>query len=182
MKRTSEQILTEWLVLQIQSGSREARNRLVSRWQPLLQRYAQRQLHDEEDARDVVQDTFITVFGRIHTLRDPAAFPKWVYQILHRRCVDLIRRRHRTRTKTEGEPSRHGTDPSVVPNYEAELDVAAALAKLSRESYLAVHLHYLHGLSLQDIADIGAVPVGTIKSRLFNARRLLRRYLGGDDE
>lgn len=183
MKRTSDQILTEWLVLQIQSGNNRARDRLAGLWHPLLYRYALRQLRNTEDSRDVVQDTFITVFGRIHALRDPAAFPKWVYTILHRRCADLIRQRSRMQARHENAVTRdEGDEASYVPDHATGMDIASAMARLSRESYVAVHLHYLHGFGLQDIADISAVPVGTVKSRLFNARKSLQRNLGGYDE
>ena len=177
MKRNSEQILTEWLVLKARSGDSRAMNLLVKEWHPKLLRYSSRQIRDEEAAKDVVQDTFMTVFKGIRKLKDPAAFPRWIYQILHRRGVDYIRRRTRNRRTNDFIASVNQT-LDEDKTMEA-LDIQRALRDLDSDSYQVVHLHYLHGFNLRDVSRITGVPEGTVKSRLFSARNHLRQFLGG---
>jgi RNA polymerase sigma-70 factor (ECF subfamily) len=185
MTRTADQILTEWLVLQVQSGNRKAREALAAQWYPLLQRYAQALLRNREDASDAVQETFLTVERSIHSLRDPAAYPKWVYRILHRRCTDLLRKRHRQGIQIElPELPDWETEADLAQQPEAFLatDMHRAMQKLKPASYLVIHLYYLHDLDLAEIASITGTPTGTIKSRLSTARKALKQYLGGYDE
>jgi RNA polymerase sigma-70 factor (ECF subfamily) len=189
MTRTSDQILTEWLVLQVQSGNRKARDALAAQWYPLLQRYAHALLRNREDAGDAVQDTFITVERGIHLLRDPAAYPSWVYRILHRRCTDLIRKRRRQGIQIElPDTPDWETDAGLSQDAETFLagdmhtDMHKAMQKLKPASYLVIHLYYLHDLDVAEIAGITGTPTGTVKSRLSTARNALKQYLGGYDE
>lgn len=184
MTRTSDQILSEWLVLQVQSGNRTARDALCRLWYPLLHRYAARQLEDGAEAADAVQEALIKSLDRIALLRDPAAYPLWVYTILHRRCMDELRRRIRHRRFVQESERELEAGPADAYRSDQDLraDLAGAMQKLGAESYQVVHLHYLHGLGLQDIAEITGVPAGTVKSRLHAARNKLKQYLGAYDE
>jgi RNA polymerase sigma-70 factor (ECF subfamily) len=179
MKRNSEQILTEWLVLKARSGDARAINLLVKEWHPKLRRYASRQIRDEEAAKDVVQDTFMTVTKGIRKLKDPAAFPRWIYQILHRRGVDYIRRKTRSRRNDDLNVAVNQT--LNVDKTTESLDIQKALRNLDSDSYQVVHLHYLHGFNLKEVSRITGVPEGTVKSRLYSARNHLRQLLGGED-
>jgi RNA polymerase sigma factor (sigma-70 family) len=179
MKRNSEQILTEWLVLKAQSGDVRAMNLLMKQWHPKLLRYASRQIRDGEAAKDVVQNTFMTVTKGIRKLKDPAAFPRWIYQILHRRGVDYLRREIRSKRNddfTAPVNQRLNEDRTTE-----SLDIQKALRNLDSDSYQVVHLHYLHGFNLKEVSRITRVPEGTVKSRLYSARNNLRQFLGGKD-
>ena len=173
MKRSSQQILDEWLVTCSQSGDQQALNRLLQRWRPRLLVYARRQLGDAEAAKDVVQETLLSVTKEIRKLRDVATFPKWCYQILHRRGCDWIARKQR---------QRHNDEVLVVENIEQtepgfDPVLQRALNTLDTEHHQTLRLFYLEGFSLIEIAQIFSVPVGTVKSRLFNGRQKLKQYL-----
>jgi len=173
MNRNSDQILTEWLVLNAQSGKAAAMDQLLRTWYPKFLRYSAHQLRDSEAAKDVVQETLVTVAKKITSLKDPVAFPKWAYQILHHRGVDYqrseIRRRNREATEIV----------ETQPEFDSETGeiVRDALTALDGLSYNVIHLHYLHDLSLRDIAAICCIPVGTVKSRLHTARGKLKNLL-----
>ncbi len=91
MKRNTQHIVDEWLVASAQAGDEGAFSQLVQRWSPKLLGYARSQLQDVDHAQDAVQDTLIVVSKELVKLRDPTAFPKWVYLVLQRRCVDIVR-------------------------------------------------------------------------------------------
>ncbi len=173
MKRSSQQILDEWLVTCSQSGDKQALNRLLQRWRPRLLAYAHRQLGDVEAAKDVVQETLLAVTKEIRKLKDVATFPKWCYQILHRRGCDWIAKKQRQRRNDDVlilesvEQDEPGFDPVLQK----------ALNTLDTDHYQTLRLFYLEEFSLVEIAEIIRVPVGTVKSRLFNGRLKLKQYL-----
>jgi len=175
MKRNSDKILIEWLVLNAQSRDQSALDRLIELLYPKLLRYSFRQLNDHEQARDVVQNAFETLAKDLHKVSDPAAFISWIYQITHRKGVDHIRRnqrRHKLHAHYEEEQvindAEYRPDDSLVIN-----DI---LKNLDPEPYRLVHLYYLEGFSTKEIASILSIPEGTVKSRLFQVRKQLKSY------
>lgn len=172
MARNSEQILTEWLVLQVQSGSVEALEQLLKLWYPKVMRYAAGQTRIRESAKDVVQETLLSATRHIQRLEDPAAFPKWLYRIAQRRIADHLRAEFRHRHDDRAGDADLGADqPGPGTSFED------ALESLAAESYQVVHLRYLIGLSVKEIAAVIGVPEGTVKSRLHSARAQLRNLL-----
>ena len=178
MQRNSEQILTEWLVLHAQSGNAAALDQLLKIWYPKFLRYATHQLRNAEAAKDVVQETLFAVAKSIGKLEDPATFPKWAYQILQRRGVDYLRKEIRIRRNSaiEGNPPWHIDNDSGV-GMDTRLALGKALDSLKTDSYQIVHLRYLIGLNLKEIAAVMGIPEGTVKSRLHSARVQLRKLL-----
>jgi len=180
MQRNKDQIISEWLVLLAQSGKATALDQLLKIWYPNFLRYSTQQLRDSSAAEDAVQETLICIAKKIGSLDDPAAFPKWAYRILHRRGVDVqrkaIRLREREVSYGHAEDIEHViVKPGVGNSYQE--DIPEALRELDELSYNVVHLHYLHGLKVKEIATICSIPVGTVKSRLHTARKKLKAIL-----
>jgi RNA polymerase sigma-70 factor (ECF subfamily) len=171
MPRNSEQVLTEWLVMHAQSGNGDALEQLLKLWYPKLLRYAAGQTRGRDAAKDVVQVALLSAARLIRQLKDPAAFPNWLYRILQRRIVDHLRTELRHRHATAGDIDSGAAEPGPGTPLED------ALESLAAESHQVVHLHYLIGLSLKEIAAIIDVPEGTVKSRLYSARAQLRTLL-----
>lgn len=181
MKRNSEQVLTEWLVINSQLGDAEALGQLINMWYPKLMRYAKRLTGDSHKAEDAVQNTFEVVSKSIGKLKDPAAFTKWIYQVLSNKSVDTIRnkQKHEKLSEEYGQFCRDYPIPhaqSNDPNFEFE----QLLSGLAPELYQIVHLHYLEGFSMQEIGELLDLPAGTVKSRTFQARQLIRSHLSTD--
>ena len=177
MHRNSEHILTEWLVLQAQDGKSAAMEQLLNLWYPKFLRYSTQQLRSKEAAKDVVQDTLLAVARKIRRLKDPVAFPRWAYQILHRRGVDYQRSEIRRREKEHrgADCGLTASDPARAHDISQSLN--KALIGLGELSYNVIHLRYLHGLSLREIATVCDIPEGTVKSRLHAARGKLKLLL-----
>lgn len=178
MQRNRDQVLTEWLVLHAQGGNARAMDQLLKHWYPKLLRYASNQIENREAAKDVVQETMMIVARRIGRLRDPAAFPKWTYQILQRRGVDYLRKEIRNRRNTDASPRcDEALDGDPMGDLDVRMTVNNALQSLQSDSYQIVHLRYLLGLDLREIANVVGIPTGTVKSRLHSARAQLRTLL-----
>ena len=174
----AERRFDELLVVMVQTGDRRAAARLAARWHPRLARTARRLLGDADAALSAAQDSWVAIMRGLHTLRDPARFAPWAFAIVDRRCADSIRRAqtHRRRMTDLADAS----EPAVAPVAEDRIALRQAFAALPADQRLAAHLFLVEGLSLAEIAETQAVPIGTAKSRLFHARRQLKAALTGD--
>jgi RNA polymerase sigma-70 factor (ECF subfamily) len=180
MKRNSEHILTEWLVVNCQLGDAEALQQLMKIWYPKLLSYACRQLGDQQKAQDAVQSTFEVVSKSIRKIKDPGSFAKWVYQILQNKGVDIIRQKQRQDRLSNDYIQFHEVHLAEQTNLDdgsEDFYFENMLSGLEPQFYQLVHLHYLEGFSMLEISDLLAIPAGTIKSRLHQARKLIQSNL-----
>ena len=179
--RRREQILDELLVIESQRGSSEAFERLALRWQPRMLRLARR-LTDSPESGEVVQDAWLAVVRGLRQLDDPARFGTWALRIVAHKSTDWIRQRQKSRSlaaKVAREP-----EPPPAPAAWKRIDRSRAITKLRRalEELSASHrtvleLFYLRSLPVRSIADRLEISPGTVKSRLFHARKMLRARL-----
>ncbi len=170
MSGNTRQIEEELLVLRCQDGEAEALRELIARWHPRAYRLAFAILGNPELASDASQEACISLVRGIGQLRDPATFPAWSNAIVRRRAMDAVRtlqreRRAKERFSNRAQPSGCPEDP------QGRTAVAQAVAALPRRLRDPVHLHYANGLSLRHIARVLSLPIGTVKSRLSEARR-----------
>ena len=162
----------ELLVVRCQLGEREAFAELVRGWHPVIERYVGRMLGGSGD--DVVQEIWLAVFRGLPGLRQPDRFTPWLFAIARRAVMNRLRDAY-ARPDSElidDVPADDGTEG--VLDREALTGALEALPAREREVLL---LFYLEDLSLSACAQICAVPVGTVKSRLYRARKLLRDEL-----
>jgi len=166
------------LVTLARSGDRAAANRLAARWYPRLMRTALRLVQDRSDAEEAVQEAWAGICRGWPRLSDPAMFPGWAFGILRRKCVDRIRKSQTERNRTA--PIEAAPEPSQPARGELRVEIDQALAGLSDDHRLAAILYFGEGLSLNEIAAVTDVPVGTAKSRIFTARQHLKSRLKGE--
>lgn len=181
MRRGLDQAFDDYLVLLAQGGSRDAFARLAARWTPKLIAFAARSLGTTEAAKDVVQDTWESAWRNLRRLDDPARFRGWLYTIATRKCADILRAKYRGQRIAEATVSEATfTDRPLdeQANQGARIDLAAALKKLPPEQRTTVSLYFGEDMDVSEIARITGVPPGTVKSRLFAARKALRASLG----
>jgi RNA polymerase sigma-70 factor (ECF subfamily) len=175
--RSDDLALDEWLVLRCQLGEREAFDPLIAKWHPLLWRYAVRLTGDPDDAADVVQEVWLRAFRGLPALRDAARFRPWLFGIARRVLMDRLRVLYAEPPMERLEPGGIEEPATVAVGTDDAALVQAELDQLPLPEREVLVLFYLRELSLSDIAEIAAVPVGTVKSRLFRARQRLRTQL-----
>jgi RNA polymerase sigma-70 factor (ECF subfamily) len=146
--------------------------------------------HNETDARDICQEVWLTVWKQLGTFRGEARFTTWLHPIATRRALDHLRKRRRWFDRFLPFGSDHDSvsaapEPATTDDAGRQLEgaetvtrVRAALATLPPKHRAVLALRELEGLSYEEIAQTVGVPVGTVMSRLYAARRLLAEKLG----
>jgi RNA polymerase sigma-70 factor (ECF subfamily) len=168
------------LVDQAKQGDREAFDALCRLVGDQCMAIAFRILRDADRADDAVQSALIMAWRDLRLLRDHGRFEPWLHRILTRECYAEARRGRRMRAEVRMLPRDtrlESGDYDVVVERDA---IERAFRRLTLEQRaVLVFRHYL-GLSLEEVADRLAIPVGTAKSRLFHATAALRASLEAD--
>lgn len=177
----------EELVERSIAGDRDSFNQLIVRWERPIYALAYRVIGREEDARDVVQETFLRAFRAIKGFKRQAKFSSWLYRIALNLCRDWIRRERRTPIvpTPEGiDPIEMATEIDPGPTVEemawrGELtrSVEQAMKRLPEEQRTAIILKEYQGLTFQEISDLLGCPLSTVKTRLYQGLSVLRREL-----
>ena len=141
---------------------------------------AYRILRDVERAQDAVQQAFLLAWRELPRLRDPERFEVWLHRLLVNACYEEFRRYRRWTTNVRTLPADGPSGPDSTVAIDDRDALERAFRRLSPEHRAVVVLHHHAGMPLASIAEVAGVPVGTVKSRLHNATRLLRDALAAD--
>jgi RNA polymerase sigma-70 factor (ECF subfamily) len=171
------------------AGDEDAYAQLVRRYEPKLRVYVGGIVAVEEEARDLVQETFIRAWRHLDQYDRRFRFSTWLFRIAHNIAIDHLRRRRQPTMSLElgeddeGEGLRlDPADPRRGPLGElANRELAEALAReiehLPPSYRELVTLRHLVGLSYNEIAELKELPLGTVKNKLFRAHSVLREAL-----
>jgi RNA polymerase sigma factor (sigma-70 family) len=167
----------ELLAIRCQLAEPAAFDELIERWHGPLWKYLRRLTGDDDAAAEAVQDVWLRILRGIARLRDASRLRPWIFGIARRVAMDRLRTMY-------AEPLLTSTDdvdlegPSHASDLEEELallhEEVSRLPVVERD---VVSFFYLQELTLAEIAEVVGIPVGTVKSRLFRARNLLRDQL-----
>jgi RNA polymerase sigma-70 factor (ECF subfamily) len=171
------------LILKLQAGSLEALGELYDLHQRMVFRTALVITGDNEAANDLLQDVFLRLFRFAGNIDPTRPIEPWLYRMTTNLSYDWVKRRSRLPRPLEdlidwlAVPGKNLPDAAVEQNDEWER-VQKAVTSLPLSQRVVIVMYYLNDLSLQEIADILQVPVGTVKSRLYYGRLALKRKLG----
>lgn len=178
MSRSSDEIYDELLVIRCQRRDLAAWDELVERWNRRLLYYLRRLIDHEQDATNALQDVWLHAFRGIGSLQNGARLAPWLYTIARRTAMNRLRRDYSAREEPAGESIAGEIDDANDQEHfdNAEL-VHFGLGRLGLPEREILTLYFLDDLSIDEIAELLHIPAGTVKSRLFKARRDLRRVL-----
>jgi RNA polymerase sigma-70 factor (ECF subfamily) len=148
---------------------------LVERYAARLLAVARRLLTSRADAEDAVQRALLQAYLGAASYRPAWALSTWLYRILTNVCIDELRRRE-TRAR-HADATRRLAPPGVPPGGAGDVDLQRALARVPREARVLLALHYVDGLSYQELARVRGISVNTVKSQLARGKAILRRGL-----
>ena len=188
------------LIARCQKADIAAFNEIVARYKGKIYNYLFRMTGSAEDAEDLTQEVFVRMYTNIGSFRAEASLSTWLFRIAGNLCVDSFRRSKKHRAMVQGSldapivgSGGDGVDEGTgasrdVPDWSQEPDsvfarkelgsqIHAALQKLPPKLRSAIILHDIEGLAYEEIAAAEGIPLGTVKSRIFNARVALRERL-----
>ncbi|MEO6207120.1 MAG: RNA polymerase sigma factor [Candidatus Limnocylindrales bacterium] len=170
------------LVVRAQGGDVDAFSALTAVRTDHLYAAARLILRHDERAADAVQDALLQAWLDLRGLRDPDRFDAWLHRLLVRACYRAAKR-HRSREILEVKVAAIAN--TMTPDAQREVDVRDQLdrgfERLSKDQRAVIVLHHYLGLSLAESAEVLAIPLGTMQSRLNRATQAMRAALEADE-
>jgi len=189
---TNTAVQTAALVERAKGGDVAAFEALVGIYKDRIYTYVSRMCHNPVEAEDITQDTFIRAYQSLANFRGASSFQTWLYRRASNLVIDSVRRQKRRDSGNvsldapvvtdDGELNRQLADERRGPEDLAASsvvreEVQKAIAQVSPKLRPVLVMYDLQGLSYQEISEILGCPLGTVKSRLFNARSQLKQLL-----
>ena len=178
------------LLRRAQKGDSAAFEEIVRAHEATVYHLALRQLGSREDAEDAAQEVFLKAYTALQSFRGESKLSVWLYRITSNVCVDMLRRRRETvslsATGEDGEPLElelpdERFDPAALAERrDLREHIGAALERLPPEERKILLLRELGGQSYDEIAQTLQLNIGTVKSRIFRARKKLCALLDGN--
>ena len=178
------------LVSMARNGNRGAVEHIISRSNQRLYRVARAVMNDDFEAEDALQETYIRGFGRLDSFRGEAHFTTWLTRILLNECYGRLRKRRdsvsldvldneeRSAQIVSFMPRHDMDDPiNTTGRLEVRELLEGGIASLADEFRVVFVMRELEGYSTEETADMLGLNPQTVKTRLFRARRMLRKKL-----
>lgn len=176
------------LVLDIQSGNKQALGVLVERYKKLAFQTALGLVGNKDDAYDISQEAFLRVYRSARTYDQSQPFLPWFYTIIANLSRTWLSRRSRRDSRTvdlDDVSFLMVSDSNPETEYlkqEMIAQLREALMKLSFEDREIVTLQHFRGMSYDEIATLLGIPKGTVMSRLYYARKRLAKFMRRTDD
>lgn len=179
------------MVARALEGSQDAYHEIVRRYERPVFSLVVRMVHDAALAEELAQEVFLKAFRSLGSYDPGRKFSSWLFKIAHNATIDQLRRKQLDTVSLEGsrdEEDSHGLEQTLPdeaarsPRQEAErTDLAAALEaaveRLRPEYREVVLLRFVEGEAYREIAEVTGLPLGTVKTYIFRARKELAEHL-----
>jgi len=178
----------EQIALLVQKGDVDAFGALVERYEEKLKRYAKKFFRDNDEIKDVIQETFIKAYSNIQSFDTERKFSPWIYRIAHNELVNAFKKKkgkdtvsifdfdvffpHLIAKETADEKAR-------TSEMKTELDLY--LEKINLKYREPLVLYYFEDMDYKEIADVLNVPVSTVGVRLKRGKEALRKLIGSPE-
>ncbi|PJC62328.1 MAG: RNA polymerase subunit sigma-70 [Flavobacteriales bacterium CG_4_9_14_0_2_um_filter_32_27] len=171
----------EELMLYVSKGKEKAFDELYKRYAKKLLYFFFQKLNDEDKANDFLQDLFLKIIEHPNKFDETKKFSSWIYSIAHNMCKNEFRNEalHVSKNNFFKEKQENNVTPFFC-EIDLKLFNAALhqeLNKLEEIHKLTFELRYMHELTLNEIAEVTEVSLGTVKSRLFYTTKKLAKSL-----
>jgi RNA polymerase sigma-70 factor, ECF subfamily len=170
------------LIVRCQVGDRVAFEELIALVNPRLRSFLQKLLASPDRVDDIAQDVWLDVFRDFPRLENIHSFLPWFYRIARNRAYRLLRRRDRRVEPLEDIELAVTEEPEPQFTAEDASRVHAALDQLSPEHREVLLLRFMEQMSYDDVAQVTGCPVGTVRSRIHNAKRGLRDIIEREEQ
>ncbi|MGB9780592.1 RNA polymerase sigma factor [Caldanaerobacter sp.] len=173
----------EELLERARNGDDEAFSLLMKNYEKYVYNVILRIVEEKEEAKDIAQETFIKAYMNIKTFRKDSSFKTWIYRIAVNTAMDYLRRKARSKidlvaTHKDGLEVKNFQMPEEVIEQRLTVEmVRKEISKLPVDYKVALILKDIEGMSYEEISNILKINLGTVKSRIWRARNLLRERI-----
>ena len=169
------------LLARIGEGDRQAFEELYRIYHPRLTRFLINLVRRPTLVEEVLNDTLMVVWERSDSFNGASKLSTWVFAIAYRKAMKAVRRQDEPIEDKEAErrPSPGAGPEEVMAQSRTHVLLVRAMGELSADHRAVVDLTYFHEMGYREIASILNCPVDTVKTRMFHARRHLRKRLEG---
>lgn len=174
------------MIRQILAGNKQAFAELERKYRRLIAGYIRRMIRDEDDAEDIIQETFIKAYNALESFKPGYSFSAWINRIASNTCIDFLRKKRFNVVSLSQSINPAGEDdnefdvrdPDLLPDElimseEKSRIVRKAIESLPENYRKVIKLRHEDELDYQQIADMLNLPLGTVKAHLFRARKIL---------
>lgn len=179
-----------------QAGDNDALNKLLTEYRPMIFATAMTIFRNKIDADDATQEIMVRISKKLHSFRGESSFAGWIYPVSHNLCIDLVKKKNSFDKKThfmEDNEVVEDLAPVTVLKLEREisatkkarLQIQEALESLSEKHRKIIIMREVDGMTYEEMAKVLNVEIGTIMSRLSNARKYFHenlRAIGIDED
>lgn len=140
--------------------------KLLAENRNVIERYAYFRISNYEDAQDIVQETYLSAFQQFHNLKNEAQFKSWLIRIVKNKCNDYYRKKQIFTVD--------GVDLDMLVGKSGvgeRLELFEIINSLRDNDKEILNMYYFYGYSQEEISELLKIPVGTVKSRLYTARK-----------
>lgn len=170
------------IIKKAKKGDKKSMGILVMNYQKQAFSLAFRIVGDDEDARDIVQDSFIKIWQNISKFDEKMKFSTWMYRIVTNMAIDYLRKVRKNKMvdveKVESLIHKAGEDPEAkLSNIETGNLIRVTCDSLSPKQRIVYALRELHDMGTEETAEILGMTIDSVKSNLYHARKYVRKKM-----
>ena len=167
------------LIQTIKAGNYRQFEKLIAAYQKPLYVFIWRMVRDEDDAKDICQDTFFKAYKKIKSFKEKSRFSSWLFQIGYRKALDFMAKKKRQRTvldKMETQSQMAGNEREFEIK-QADRAIGRIIDGLHQNHRTVLHLFYKEEMTYNEIAAVMKVPINTVKSHIHRGKEIIRDKL-----
>lgn len=171
----TRELADEEIVERVRTGEHDLYAMLMERYTRKLLRYAVNLVHDEDGARQVVQDAFVQAYIHLHGFDIRKKFSSWIYRIVHNEAMNAVKKyKNEVMMPPDIDFESEQDIEGEYEQKETALHVEKCIGSLPLIYAEPLSLYYLDGKSYEEISDIVRIPMGTVATRMRRARILMK--------
>lgn len=182
--QTGQKSIHSYLILKSQEGDRRAQNELFKLYADAMYNICRRMMGDDDDAKDVLQDSFIHAFTKINTLRNVDTFSAWIKRIVINHCINELKRKSILTKDIENEGDIAEVEAFEV-HHDAKVEarkILKAIDKISEGCKTVLNLYLFEGYDHKEIAEILSISESASKAQYSKAKAKVRKLLAEEQK
>ena len=175
---SGQHTIHKYLINRSQEGDRKAQNELYKLYAGAMYNICRRMMSDEEKAKDVLQDAFVTVFTKIRSLKEEATFSAWVKRIVVNHCINELKKKKLLTSSLEENVDVMAEEETNDSFRKHEIkQVMSAITKISEGCRTVLNLYVFEGYDHKEIATILSISESASKAQYSKAKSKIRKLL-----